>query len=180
MNNNLEQPSRTKSFISFIIDRINQDKGIAANLRRADNLDTEYQSWEYLATFGVDLENPNQRLPFAIVAATIAKNKSANEKIANGNLGIGWALALCYPEGNQSDQAKAKLRRLLDCDSVSEICRVLRPILGLIKSRGASNLDFVKLLNELLWFQGDDARQRVKAHWAQDFYHKTMAEKEDE
>lgn len=180
MSNQAEKNNRNQNFISFIIDRINQNKGIAATLRRADNPDTEYQSWEYLAAFGIDLENSNQRLPFAIVAAAIAKNKNANEKIANGSLGIGQTLALCYPEGNQNDQAKAKLRRLLDCDSVSEVCRVLRPILSLIKSRSIGNLDFAKLLDDLLKFQWDEARQRVKARWAQDFYRKEITEKEDE
>jgi len=180
MNNQPEKNSRNQNFISFIIERTNKDKGIAATLRRADNPDTEYQSWEYLAAFNVDLENPNQRLPYATIAAAIAKNKNANEKIANGNLGIGRALLLCYDGDNQSDQAKTKLRRLLACDSVLEVCRVLRPILSLIKSRSIGNLNFVKLLDDLLKFQWDEARQKVKAHWAQDFYHKETTEKEDE
>lgn len=175
-------PERAQAFVSFILDRTNQNKGFAAQLRHADSPSMEYQSWEYLAGFGVDLENDNQRLPFSIIAAAIAKSKSSNEKLANGVLGIGQALARCYQEdkGNQSDQAKAKLRRLLACDSVEEACRILRPLLSLIRSKSGGNLNFARLLDELLKFQWEESRQRVKSRWAQDFYHMSKEAAQDE
>ena len=73
----IENKNRNKSttFVDYIIERSNNDKAIAAALRRADNPDTEYQSWEILAGFHVDLEKPWQRLPYATVAAAIAKAK---------------------------------------------------------------------------------------------------------
>ena len=69
----IPQPSREERFISSIIQRSQTDKGLAARLRRADNPATEYQSWEVLASFGINLEHDNQRLPFVTVAAAIAK-----------------------------------------------------------------------------------------------------------
>ena len=50
-NDKQEKSSFTQNFVTFIIKMINQDKGAKAKLRRADNPDTEYQSWEYLVAF---------------------------------------------------------------------------------------------------------------------------------
>ena len=156
--------SRSQAFVEYIIDRIAKNKGVAAALKRADNPATEYQSWEYLAAFNIDLEKSWERLPFATVAAAIAKEKSAH----NGNEGIGRAIAKCYVDGNQSDQAKAKLRRLLACDSVEEACRILRPLFSLIASRGNSSINSARLLEQLLKFHWES--ERIKSQWAQEFY----------
>ncbi|MBZ4219614.1 MAG: type I-E CRISPR-associated protein Cse2/CasB [Chlorobium sp.] len=165
MNNESEKKtSRSLAFVQFIIALIAKNKGVAATLKRADNPATEYQSWEYLAAFNVDLEKPWERLPFATVAAAIAKDKSAH----NGSEGVGRAIAKCYDDGNQSDQAKAKLRRLLACDSVEEACRILRPLFSLIVSRGNSSLDYARLLEQLLKFHWES--ERIKSQWAQEFY----------
>jgi CRISPR system Cascade subunit CasB len=167
---------REASFVAWLIARCQEDKGLAARLRRADNPATEYQSWEALAAWGVDLEREGQRLPFATVAAAIARAKPA----ANGRLTLGRAIADCYKDGkkdgNQSDQAKTRLRRLLACDELAELCRVLRPVLTLIESRVAQPLDYARLLKQLVDFGrasagGNDTwLQRIKAQWAQDFY----------
>jgi CRISPR system Cascade subunit CasB len=80
----MERPtSRAETFVNFIITRIHQDNGIAAALRRADNPGTEYQSWEQLVAFNIDLNNEGERLPHATIAAAIAKAKIQN----NGNTG---------------------------------------------------------------------------------------------
>ena len=156
--------SREQRFVAGVIERCRQDKGLAAKLRRADNPATEYQSWDLLASYGINLELDSERLPFACVAAAIAKAKIHS----NGNLSLGQAIAACYPDGNQSDQAKARLRRLLACDDLVELCRLLRPVLTLIDSRVAQALNYENLLVQLRRFQF--APQQVKAQWAQAFY----------
>jgi CRISPR system Cascade subunit CasB len=156
--------NESTKFVSFVIARIKNDKACRAALRRADNPSTEYQSWEYLAFFNIDLSNPSIRLPYATIAAAIAKATPKED----GFSGIGKAIATCYKEGNKSDQAKAKLRRLLACDSVEEVCRILRPLFSLIESKSSTRLNFNRLLHELLNFKWDD--QGVKSGWAQDFY----------
>lgn len=150
-------------FVETVIERCN-NKGLAARLRRADNPATEYQSWELLGGLGVDLEKDHQRLPFVTTAAAIAKSKA--EK--NGSLSLGKALLACYDSDRENDQAKARLRRLLACDELSEVCRVLRPMLALINSKAGQPLDFVRLLRQLrqFYFNG----HRVKTQWAQEFY----------
>jgi len=161
MNETQKKTSRGLNFVNFIIQRM-EDNGTAAALRRADNPNTEYQSWETLAAFNVELDKPWQRLPFATVACAMAKAKT--EK--NGSIGIGQAIARCYEDGRESEQAKAKMRRLLACDSVDEACRILRPLFSLINSKGNSTLDYAKLLDDLLYWNN----QTTKSRWAQDFY----------
>ena len=168
--------SKSLAFVDYIISRCQADNGLRAALKRADNPATEYQSWEVLAGFKINLEHENQRLPYATIAAAIARTKA--EK--NGAAKIGQAIARCYEDGNASDQAKAKLRRLLACDSVPEACRILRPLLSLIESRGSIVLDYASLLDDLLWFSHDDSQLRIKARWAQDFYGKHAAGGKDE
>lgn len=155
--------NREQQFVQFIIERCKQDKGFAARLRRADNPATEYQSWEILGPW-VELDNAWQRLPYATVAAAIARAKVD----ANGRLTLGKAIADAYAEKGStqySDQAKARLRRLLASDDVQEVCRVIRPVLTLIDSKLGQPLDYSKLLSELRYFG-----EKSKIRWAQDFY----------
>ena len=151
-----------------------RDKGFAARLRRADNPATEYQSWELLASFKIDLTNENMRLPFVTVAAAIARARVER----NGDLSLGRAIAACYPEGCESEPAKMRLRRLLACDDVGELCRLLRPLLKLIASRVKQPLDYLRLLRQLRGFTFD--AERIKAQWAQDFYRQPVASDSEE
>ena len=171
-------PPRDKSqvFVDYIISHCQADNGLRAVLKRADNPATEYQSWEVLAGFHINLECENKRLPHATIAAAIARAKI--EK--NGAVRIGQAIARCYEDGNASDQAKAKLRRLLACDSVPEACRILRPLFSLIEARGNIVLDYVGLLKDLLWFGHEGSQTSIKARWAQDFYGKPAEGDKDE
>lgn len=163
-----KRAGKPDAFVQFIIEKCKDDKGVAAAFRRADNPSTEYQSWEYLTAFNIDLEKKWERIPYAAIAAAIARAKV--EK--NGVKGIGSAIACCYDDGNQSEQAKAKLRRLLACDSVEETCRILRPLFSLIDSkRVAGELNYAKLLYQLLHIGFDS--QSVKTQWAMDFYRNT-------
>ncbi|QHS10718.1 type I-E CRISPR-associated protein Cse2/CasB [Sinimarinibacterium sp. NLF-5-8] len=166
-----QKPVSPEHFVNSVIARCEKDKGLAARLRRADNPATEYQSWEVLADYNINLEWENQRLPFATIAANIAKSKARQ----NGGLNLGQAIAAAYPEGNQSDQAKARLRRLLACEELDELCRILRPLLTLVDSRVAPPIDYIRLLRQLLYFYHD--KQNIKAQWAQEFYrHKKQVE----
>jgi len=161
---------KTGRFVDYVIQRCLQDKGLAARLRRADNPATEYQSWELLASFSIDLESEVHRLPYQTVVASIARAKAER----NGTLCLGRAIAACYSDGKDSEQAKARLRRLLACDSIAEACRILRAQLSLIDSKAGQALDYRRLLRQLTWFAHDP--QRIKAQWAQEFYGHTGEE----
>lgn len=162
--------TRAGNFVDYVIRRCNSScgKGLAAALRRADNPATEYQCWELLASWNIDLEKHWLRLPYATVCAGLAKAKAEH----NGNLTLGAAIAASYSNEDQkaSDNAaaKARLRRLLACHDTEEVCRILRPLLSLIASRQTQPLDFARLLNQLLSFHWQ--AERIKAQWAQEFY----------
>lgn len=157
-------------FVTGVIKKCQQDKGLAARLRRGDNPATEYQSWEMLASFGVDLEKDYQRLPFVTIAAAIAKA----EPERNGSLSLGQAIAACYEDGKESSQAKARLRRLLACSDLAELCRLLRSTFSLIDSKAGPPVDFIRILGQLRHFSFNG--QRVKAQWAQEFYGRPAGE----
>ena len=153
--------SNGNAFVAFVLKRLAQDSAFGAALRRADNPATEYQSWEYLASW-CDLDNTLRRTCFATVAAGIARAKGG----ADGSSSIGAVIARCYKDGNQDDSAKRRLRRLLACDSNTEVCLWLRPLFRLAESRGV-RVNFGRLLDDLLYFG-----PKVKERWAMDFYGK--------
>lgn len=158
-------------FVFATIELCNKSKAIAAKLRRADNPNTEYQSWEFLGSFGVDLDTDYKRLPFTTIAAAIAKAKIEE----NGTLRLGDAIVRSYENGKDgkngkdSEQAQAKLRRLLACSETPELCRVLRTLLALVSSRGFGNLDYIRLLRQIREFHFDS--KKIQSQWAQEFYH---------
>jgi CRISPR system Cascade subunit CasB len=155
-----KRPDQCQAFVSYVISRMENDNGMRARLRRADNQATEYQSWKYLAPFGVNLERDRERKAFATVAAALARAKPK----ADGALGIGRAIALCYDNGSENHQAEARLRRLLACSSTEEACDILRTLLKLIDSR-VKAVCYSRLLRDLLYFS-----EKTKARWAQDFF----------
>lgn len=158
--------SKEEKFIHFVIDRIHKDNGFRAKLSRANSDATEYQSWEILSTW-CELDQERQRLPYAIVGSALARARSAKD----GYLGIGEAIAKCYDDGNQNDQAKAKLRRLLACKNTVEACRIIRPLLSLIESK-AVPIKYSLLLHDLIGYNSE----WTPAHWAQNFYGRNQAE----
>lgn len=167
-----ETPNRETAFVAATIQRCQEDKGLAARLRRADNPATEYQSWEWLAQkpWSVDLEKPWERLPYATIVAAIARAKPN----ANGSLRLGHAISESFRTDPNREQAKARLRRLLACNDTAEACRILRPTLKLIESRVAQSLDYSRLLKQLRSFHND--AERIRAQWAQEFYRQPTTE----
>lgn len=165
---------QNEAFVTFVMDTAQKDNGAAAAFKRADNPATEHQCWEYLARF-IDIDKDYERLPFATIASAIAKAKASQ----NGATLIGTAIARSYEDGNKSDQAKAKLRRLLACEEVDEVCRVLRPLFSLISSKANVQLDYAALLRDLRSFHFDEQRQKIKSRWAQNFYRHHAADEKD-
>jgi CRISPR system Cascade subunit CasB len=147
-------------FIDYVIQKMEKDTAFRAALKKADNPDTEYMSFEYLIPWSSGSDR-NLKV-FSTVAAAMARSKVGSD----GTLSISSAIAKCYEEGNQAEPAKSRFRRLLACSSSEEVCVIIRPILSFISSKGVK-ISYEKLLNDLLYFS-----DRVKKDWAKDFYPK--------
>ncbi len=156
-----KQLDKQERFVTYVIKRCAEDTGFAARLRRADNPDTEYQSYDILVSFGVDIEKSYERLPYALVGAALARSQEEHD----GTASLGKALRHCFED---EDQGQIRMRRLLACQSVEELCRVLRPLLMLIASKSQQGLCHARLLREMTFFNG--YAQRTKLAWAKDYY----------
>ena len=165
-------------FVDYIFEQCERSKGLAAKLRRADNPDTEYQSWGVLVAFHVDLNFESKRLAYALVAAAIAKAVK-HDHTENGMLSLGSAISKTFRDPTTASRdddspGAARLGRLLACRTTKETCHILRPLLGLIQSRITTTLDYAELLGNLLRFEYHP--QAIKARWAQQFYRTNLEE----
>ncbi|HGJ5877045.1 MAG TPA: hypothetical protein ACHBX0_12710 [Arsenophonus sp.] len=97
---NTQSTNRNSTFVDYLFQRCQQDKGFTARLCRGDNPATEYQSWETLAAFGVNLEYANDRLPFALITAAVARR----DQTENGDLKIGQAIACSLRKATGASQ----------------------------------------------------------------------------
>ena len=150
------------SVVQSVFLRMKSDSAFRAALKRADNPATEYQSWEYLADYGVQLDKDYVRLPYAMVFAAMAKSGMESD----GIYGLGQALCAAYDWDKESEPARSKLRRIIACSDVAELCSVLRSVLQFIASKNVP-VCYQNLLNDLIYF-GDG--ERMKSKWAQQFY----------
>ncbi|MDM8216682.1 type I-E CRISPR-associated protein Cse2/CasB [Desulfovibrio piger] len=159
---------RARRFVTAILERCREDKGFAARLRRADNPDTEHYAYGALASFGIALEDDEERRPHAVIAAGLSR--SGREQ--DGSLGLGEALRRCV---ESEEQGEARLRRMLACRTTEEVCRMLRPLLSFIAARDAP-LCHARLLDDLLSFRFEDGRRRVCLRWAQEYYGRSASD----
>jgi CRISPR system Cascade subunit CasB len=168
-----------EQFVQYVLTGVGNaaNKGFGARLRKADNETTAYQSWDILSRW-VDLQNEGDRRSYALIAASLARTRRAE----NGTLGLGRALLTAYGAETRRDEteqerspAHTRLRRLLACADRAELLGVLRPMLRLLESKEA-RLDYARLLSEVLWFDKEDSRARCRARWAQEFYRREPEE----
>lgn len=157
---------KAKKFINFVISRSQKDSTFRAAFKKASNPDTEYEAFEYLCDFGFDIENVYERKPVLLIGSAIAKSKITKD----GNLSLGKAILKAY-DNNKEGPAKTRLRRLLACENIEEVCFILRHILSLITSKQVS-ISYYDLLNDILFWNYPDKIERTKTKWAKDFYSK--------
>lgn len=161
------------SFVNHVINQINNDKGkgFGAKLRKADNENTEYQSWEILSSW-VNLEWESDRKAYALVGASLARSKPS----VDGNLSIGEALRMVHAKDKdmgdiEKSSSALRLRRLLACKEKDELMDILKPVIRYVESKGVL-VCHARLLDEILWFNNDTSRERMRARWARDFFSK--------
>ena len=155
----------TDAFVDYVFKLIAEDKGIRADLRRADNPSFEWKVWPVIQQFiKDDIGIKGKRRAYALVAAAIAKS-GMNE---NGNIGLGRAFHILEEEKGavDPDNFPSRMARLLSCDSQEELEDVMRPVLSLMLSKGL-RLDFKSLLDDLVYF--NLRKDEVRIGWAKDY-----------
>ena len=163
-----KENSLSKAFVGFVLERASaapkiKDTGFVARMKRADNPDLEYQVWNILLKFNVDIEFAARRLPFCLIGAALCRRQPEKD----GIFGLGASLRSCF--GDDEDQGSIRLRRLLACQTTEEVCRIVRPMLSLITVKATKPLCFATLLDELLYFESN-GQERIKRRWTRDFY----------
>lgn len=160
-----------ENFVNYIFEHKEQDKRFSALLKRADNDDTRYYSWEILARW-IDLSHPWEEKAYGIIAASIARSKLDHE----GELSLGGAIAHAFEvtidkrdtkdKGNPA--ASSRLQRLWSSKDAEDLIRILRPLLSFLASKDIA-INHSQLLSDILRFDFSQ-QDKIKARWAQDFY----------
>ena len=151
-------------------DQTKPDTAFRAIMSKADNPAFESNAWEYLIPF-CNIQNDFERIPFALVGAAVAKIGVQS----NGKSNIGKAfMNICE---NQADieREKRRFRRLIACNSTLEICSILRPILPYLAAKEKSDIDYIRLLKDLLYWNIN-----IRECWATEFYMHSVMNTEEE
>lgn len=160
-----EKDSKTERFTEAMLKQSQVDSGLRAALRMADNPRTESRAWPILIRWGVDITKPEKEA-FCLIASAAGRFSAGTD----GKMSLGQVLRRCFEGDSDSPAAVSRLQRLLSCDTLSEACAVMRPMLRFIQSRQPDQLCLSKLLTDLLFFNSDRGRSRTKEQWAMDFY----------
>jgi len=156
-----ESPPPTIRFVEWL--HSNRDnRGVMADLRRAMNPATAHRAWPHLARW-CDLTSGTDRLIHATVAATFALQP---ESEPTGNLGT-TLRRIAQGENLGDDGLKSfegRFRRLLTCDTRSEICERLLHVVRAAARRDVPVNHFA-LFNDLRYWG-----EKVKLRWAAQYW----------
>lgn len=152
----------TQGFIAYIKGNY-ANRGFMADMRKASSTSTRHYAWPMMAPF-CDLQDPAQEEAFSLVGYALARSKK--DMPNTGNLGATLRVLTCldkrFPgKGGPTD---GRMKRLLACRSSVEMCRLLRPMMGLIQSKGVG-VDHTKLLEDILGWG-----ETVRRNWAAAYY----------
>ena len=164
----MDRQYNCEHFIRWALDRLGdsprvRDNGAISRLKRAGSPDQAPQAWDILIRLGIP---PKSFAPCLLVGGALCRRGEPSD----GTASLGLALASCYDD---REQGKLRLRRLLSCSGIEELCSVLRPLLGFVNARAKQKLCHARLLHEVLAFGSPATQERIKLLWAQDFWNVT-------
>ena len=160
--------SRHADLLAWVSDRLGEkpkirDKGAVARLRRADSSENlAVQAWEILIRFHVE---DRDFLPCLAVLAPMCRRDDPED----GTASLGRALGSCF-DREDKELGSSRLRRLLNCGDMDELCRLLRPLLSFVDARSPRKLSYARLLDEVLSFRIPERRQEIKRRWAEGYW----------
>lgn len=162
-----EEEQRTPDFVDWLQSH-SHDRGLMAELRRGLNPDTEWQAWKHLASW-CDITNTDQRRAHAAVGGAFASHPEA---ATSGNLGDSLRAIATKNAQNPAEALhsfEARFRRLLTCETVSEVAERLGAVVQATKQRQIP-VNYRQLLIDLKRFRWPEGRERVKVGWAGAFW----------
>lgn len=157
-------------FVAEVIRLSKKEPAFRSAMRRADNPVTESFAWEHLVTW-CDISKDWERLPFALIGSAVANELPDSDGKAN----LGELLRKCCTSDDDREREKRRFRRILSCESIQELCIVLRPILKYLQSNSSVPIGYAGLLTDILYFN-----ERVKLRWAESFFGNKLEEQKDE
>ena len=162
-----QSKSLSNSFVSYVIKKSSSDTAAKAAFARGDNPNTEYLVWEYLASW-CDIADTRQRRAYALIAAAIARGQVS----ANGEMNVGECLrrAANDPSDLENAPEKAKLMRLISCDSPIEVVEYLRSIIRYLQAKEGARLDYAQTLDDIMWWG-----ESCKIKWSKAFFNKSFS-----
>lgn len=152
-------------FVKYVFTNKNKDKAFRARLRSALSPNKSYEAWGDISCF-VNLNFIHQRQIYILIGSSIALDFSEND----GVLSLGVAIAKAWSKDGDITKGPSatRMRRLLACRTVDEVCEILQPLLSLLRNRIPGQLSYSKLINQLKYF--DSNPQRIKSEWAQEYF----------
>lgn len=150
-------------FVAATLSRCRSDTAFRAAMRRADNPRTAAFAWPHLVKW-CDIGREYERLPFALVAAAIARELPEHD----GDKDIGQLFRSCCASQDDMEREQRRFRRLIGCDNAVELCEVLRPVLSYLQGKAPGRIGYAKVLSDILYFG-----EKVKLRWAANFFGKT-------
>jgi CRISPR system Cascade subunit CasB len=161
MSTTTDKPNYAERFLSAL-QRIKDDRGKMAALRRGLSEGTQRTAWPVLASLGMDIEN--------IPALTVAGLFATHPVVSNAR-SLGQTCRFIATDSGHSsdipDSFDKRFRRILACDTVDEVTGQLSAWIRLAKSKGVG-VNYADLYNDLYWWSKDADRKRVR--WARDFW----------
>ncbi len=166
----IKKKSSADNFVEFVFRQKKEDKGFRADFRHAQSPAQASRAWPYIVPFA-DIQREIVRTAYVLIGASICWEDAE----FNGKCGIGTALRKAWSDQERdlddpASPAVVRLRKLVASTDALGLCLQLRPLLSLIRSKGIHDLDYARLLKDILYFDRDP--DAVKARWISEFYAK--------
>lgn len=107
------------------------------------------------------------------------KNKEDNKKIIYRNMGYSLSELRQIDTTNNSEAIDKRFVTMITSSTFNELIVHLRQLIGIFKSKSESKIDYVRLANDLYWFQ-NNGQENVKLNWGRSYFGNFKQEEKNE
>lgn len=165
MSEEKKHRKKSEAFVSYVTEKLSWDKEFASRLRRADNFDMDMDVLNIIFPW-CHSEDESDKVIFGLIGASMARSKT----LSDGKMSLGAALGKIDKSSGKANCVR--LKQLLDCGDVLEVCEKLKPIMKIVESNKI-HLCYVRLLDQLLFF--DRYPEAQKNRWSLDCFRTRMS-----